>query len=98
MLVFPAQADIGAQRLSVLAPVGTALLGYREGDEVEWLTPGGLRRLRIEKVIQPSSRSVSTHSIWSCHENRLCHGFVAQGEAAIERAGMLADELRWVRT
>ena len=40
--------------VSVLAPIGTALLGYREGDEVEWLTPGGLRRLRIEKVIQPS--------------------------------------------
>jgi regulator of nucleoside diphosphate kinase len=38
----------------VLAPIGTALLGYRAGDEVEWLTPGGLRRLRIERVVQPS--------------------------------------------
>jgi len=55
MLVFPTQADMAARRLSVLAPIGTALLGYREGDEVEWRTPGGLRRLRIEKVIQPSS-------------------------------------------
>jgi regulator of nucleoside diphosphate kinase len=54
VLVFPGQADIPAQRISVLAPIGTALLGYREGDEVEWVTPGGLRRLRIEKVIQPS--------------------------------------------
>jgi regulator of nucleoside diphosphate kinase len=49
-LVFPAEADVGAQRISVLAPLGTALLGYREGDEVEWLMPGGLKRLRIEKV------------------------------------------------
>ena|SRR3569833_3840382 len=54
VLVFPTQADMAARRLSVLAPIGTALLGYREGDEVEWRTPGGLRRLRIEKVIQPS--------------------------------------------
>jgi regulator of nucleoside diphosphate kinase len=49
-LVPPADADVGAQRISVLAPLGTALLGYREGDEVEWLMPGGLRRLRIEHV------------------------------------------------
>lgn len=54
VLVFPTQADMGVRRLSVLAPIGTALLGYREGDEVEWRTPGGLRRLRIESVIQPS--------------------------------------------
>lgn len=49
-LVFPADADVSARRISVLAPLGTALLGYREGDEVEWLMPGGLRRLRIEHV------------------------------------------------
>jgi regulator of nucleoside diphosphate kinase len=54
VLVFPGQADVAARRVSVLAPIGTALLGYREGDEVEWPTPGGLRRLRIEKVVQPS--------------------------------------------
>jgi regulator of nucleoside diphosphate kinase len=34
--------------------LGTALLGYREGDEVEWLMPGGLRRMRIEQVFQPA--------------------------------------------
>jgi regulator of nucleoside diphosphate kinase len=60
VLVFPEQADVAAQRVSVLAPIGTALLGYREGDEVEWHTPGGLRRLRIENVIQPSMKSEST--------------------------------------
>jgi regulator of nucleoside diphosphate kinase len=53
MLVFPREADLSAGRISVLAPLGTALLGYREGDEVEWLMPGGLRRLRIERVRQP---------------------------------------------
>jgi len=49
-LVYPAEADLDAGRISVLAPLGTALLGYREGDDVEWLMPGGLRRLRIVKV------------------------------------------------
>lgn len=51
-LVFPHQADLRSGRLSVLAPLGTALLGYREGDEIEWAMPGGLRRLRIESVRQ----------------------------------------------
>jgi regulator of nucleoside diphosphate kinase len=49
-LVYPAEADIESGRISVLAPLGTALLGFREGDEVEWVMPGGLRRLRIEQV------------------------------------------------
>jgi regulator of nucleoside diphosphate kinase len=49
-VVYPHEADAALGRISVLAPLGTALLGYREGDEVEWLMPGGLRRLRIENV------------------------------------------------
>lgn len=57
VLVSPAEADVKARRISVLAPLGTALLGYREGDEVEWLMPGGLRRLRIERVVQASDGS-----------------------------------------
>jgi len=49
-LVYPHEADPSAGKISVLAPLGTALLGYRQGDEVEWLMPGGIRRLRIENV------------------------------------------------
>lgn len=49
-LVSPSEADVSARRISVLAPLGTALLGYRVGDEVEWEMPGGVRRLRIEMV------------------------------------------------
>jgi regulator of nucleoside diphosphate kinase len=49
-LVYPHEADPANGRISVLAPLGTALLGYRQGDDVEWLMPGGLRRLRIEHV------------------------------------------------
>lgn len=51
-LVFPREADLPSGRLSVLAPLGTALLGYRVGDEIEWSMPGGMRRVRIESVRQ----------------------------------------------
>ncbi len=49
-LVLPAEADASRGAISVLAPLGTALLGYRNGDEVEWDTPGGLRQLKITAV------------------------------------------------
>ena len=51
-LVSPSEADVSAGRISVLAPLGTALLGYRRGDVVERVMPGGLRRLLIEEVRQ----------------------------------------------
>jgi regulator of nucleoside diphosphate kinase len=50
VLAYPSDADIRANRVSVLAPLGTALLGNRAGDEVEWEMPGGLRKLRIDGV------------------------------------------------
>jgi regulator of nucleoside diphosphate kinase len=43
-LVYPEAADIGAGRLSVLTPVGTALLGLRIGDSIDWETPAGESR------------------------------------------------------
>lgn len=55
-LVLPQNADIAESRLSVLAPVGTAILGEHVGDDVHWRVPGGWRRLQIEKVINPSER------------------------------------------
>ena len=51
-LVFPPKADVVRNRISVLAPVGTALLGYRLRDIVEWRVPQGRRRLEITKVDQ----------------------------------------------
>ena len=55
-LVFPADADIERQRISVLAPIGTALIGYRAGDRIEWTTPGGTRHLEVEAVLyQPET-------------------------------------------
>ena len=55
-LVFPGDADIEENKVSVLAPIGTALLGYRTGDEIEWPVPGGLRRLKVVEVLyQPEA-------------------------------------------
>lgn len=56
-LVYPADADIGKNKLSVLAPVGTALLGYRAGDVVEWPVPAGVSRFRIEEVLSQPRRA-----------------------------------------
>lgn len=55
-LVFPQEADIDSGAISVLAPIGTAILGYREGDVIEWAVPVGKRRIAIEKVLyQPEA-------------------------------------------
>lgn len=49
-IVFPKDADIAENRISILAPIGTALLGYRSGSTVEWRVPSGSRRFRILNV------------------------------------------------
>ena len=54
-LVFPRDADPATQRLSILAPLGTALLGNSEGDEVEWRMPGGVRCFRVQRVTQDTA-------------------------------------------
>lgn len=59
-IVMPGEANYEAGRISVLAPLGTALLGYRVGDEIEWEVPRGVRRLRIEAVLyQPEAAAHS---------------------------------------
>jgi regulator of nucleoside diphosphate kinase len=55
-LVFPGNASIENDRLSVVAPIGTAMLGHRVGDEFEWEVPAGSVRLRVEEVLyQPEA-------------------------------------------
>lgn len=55
-LVYPDEADMLEGKISVLAPIGMAILGYRETDRVEWATPGGIAQLQIEKILfQPES-------------------------------------------
>jgi regulator of nucleoside diphosphate kinase len=56
-LVFPEDADAEENKISVLAPVGAGMLGYRVGDEFEWIVPAGKRRFIIAKVLhQPDAK------------------------------------------
>jgi regulator of nucleoside diphosphate kinase len=55
-LVYPAHANVELGRISVLAPIGTAMIGYRVGDVIEWPVPGGVRRLEVKDVLyQPEA-------------------------------------------
>ena len=55
-LVFPEDADPLEGKISILAPIGTAMLGYRVGDEFSWGTPDGIRRMRVTKILfQPEA-------------------------------------------
>lgn len=49
-LVFPSEADVDEGKISVLAPIGSGMLGYRVGDEFEWEVPAGIRRMRVTRV------------------------------------------------
>lgn len=49
-LVYPEQADVATGRISVLAPVGAALLGLAAGQAIKWPTPEGERTLELVAV------------------------------------------------
>jgi regulator of nucleoside diphosphate kinase len=55
-LVFPTEADFSEGKISILAPIGTAILGYKLGDTIELPVPSGLRRLKVDEIIyQPEA-------------------------------------------
>jgi len=55
-LVFPNEANLDDGKISILAPVGVALLGYRVGDIVEWNVPAGPRSIEILEIMyQPEA-------------------------------------------
>lgn len=57
VLVYPHEADPSKGRLSILAPVGSALLGLRVGQEIDWVVPSGRkRRIRVAELLyQPQA-------------------------------------------
>lgn len=55
-LVYPADANIKERRISIFSSVASALIGYRVGDEIDWLIPSGMTKIIIDEVIyQPES-------------------------------------------
>jgi regulator of nucleoside diphosphate kinase len=63
VLVYPRDADASSGRISVLAPIGAALLGLAVGDDIAWPLPDGrVARLRILSVAQPAQASAAPAS------------------------------------
>lgn len=55
-IVYPDEANLKENKISIFSPVATALLGYRVGDQVEWIVPGGATNILIEEIIyQPEA-------------------------------------------
>lgn len=55
-LVFPEDADLVNNKISILAPIGTAILGYRVGDIIEWAVPNGVVKLKVQEILfQPEA-------------------------------------------
>lgn len=69
-LVFPRDANFDQGKISVLAPVGTAILGYRVGDGIEWKVPGGLRQLRVEEMLYQPEAAEHAARVLAVQENR----------------------------
>lgn len=60
-IVYPHEANYVAKKISILAPIGMALLGYAAGTEIEWQVPSGRRKLWIAAV-EPPAESAQTRA------------------------------------
>lgn len=55
-IVYPDDANIRENKISIFSPVATALIGYRVKDEIDWIVPLGLTKLKIEEIVyQPEA-------------------------------------------
>ncbi len=55
-IVYPYQANVKANKISILSPIATALIGYKVKDEIEWIVPAGLTKIRIDEILyQPEA-------------------------------------------
>lgn len=54
-IVMPREADIAKQKISILTPMGAALIGLRKGETVEWKMPAGMRQFKILDVYYTQS-------------------------------------------
>ncbi len=61
-LVYPKDVDAGGKTISVLAPVGSAMLGLTQGDEIEWPGPdGGTLKVSVEEILYQPERAGEYH-------------------------------------
>jgi regulator of nucleoside diphosphate kinase len=59
--VFPGDANVSENKISVLAPIGIELIGYGVGDTIAWKVAGGLKRLKVEEVVYQPERAGDYH-------------------------------------
>ncbi len=60
-LVFPEHADIYQNKISIYAPMGMALIGYKAGDIIEWPVPGGVLRIQVLEILYQPEASGDYH-------------------------------------
>ncbi len=74
-LVFPDETNVSTGMISILAPLGIALLGRRKGDVIEARVPGGVRKLKVEDVRkqQQAARKTKPAEIKSSHRSSRSH-------------------------
>ena len=46
-IVYPQDANLKENKISIFSPIATALIGYKIGDEIEWIVPGGMTKIKI---------------------------------------------------
>ena len=55
-IVYPNDSNFKEKKVSIFSPIATALIGFRVGDLIEWIVPGGLTKIRIDEIIyQPEA-------------------------------------------
>jgi regulator of nucleoside diphosphate kinase len=55
-IVYPDQSNLKENKISIFSPIATALFGYKVADEIEWIVPAGLTKIRIDEIIyQPEA-------------------------------------------
>jgi len=60
-IVYPDEANLKTNKISIFSPIATALIGYQTGDEIEWIVPAGLTRIRIDEIIYQPEASGHYH-------------------------------------
>ena len=60
-LVFPEEADIYKNKISIYAPMGVALIGYKIGDIIEWQVPGGILKIKVLEILYQPEASGDYH-------------------------------------
>lgn len=59
MIVTPDRANIKEKKISIMAPIGTALIGFRQGQKVKWKVPAGNKMFTILKVSNDYKKSIA---------------------------------------